>query len=328
MKRKRKLLVAGAGGFIGGHLVRYLVKRGYWVRGVDLKYPEFMKTRADDFRILDLRIAKNCLKATEGIDEVFQLAANMGGIKYITDVRTEVMRDNVLINVNMLEAAKKNRVSRYFFSSSACVYATYKQKEADNPGLKEGDAYPADPDNEYGWEKLFTERLCKNYYSDYHLNTRIARFHNIYGPYGTYDGGREKSPAALCRKVAMAKNGGKIEIWGDGKQARSYCYIDDCLIGLDRLMRSAYRDPLNIGSDRIVTIDKLADIIINISGKKLTKVYNKSKPQGVRGRNSDNSLVRKALKWEPKIDLEKGLKATYYWIESELRKRTPRRARG
>jgi len=328
MKRKRRLLVAGAGGFIGGHLVRYLVKKGYWVRGVDLKYPEFMETKADDFQILDLRIAKNCLKVTKGIDGVFQLAANMGGIKYITDVKTEVMRDNVLINVNMLEAAKRNNISRYLFSSSACVYATYKQKDTDNPGLKEDDAYPADPDNEYGWEKLFTERLCKNYYSDYRLETRIARFHNIYGPYGTYDGGREKSPAALCRKVAMAKNGGKIEIWGDGKQTRSYCYIDDCLIGIDRLMRSAYRDPLNIGSDRIVTVDELADIIINISGKKLNKVYSKTKPQGVRGRNSDNTLVRKVLDWNPKIDLEKGLKGTYYWIESELRKRKTGRERG
>ncbi len=324
MKRGKRILVAGAGGFIGGHLVKYLAKKGYWVRGVDLKYPEFRKTEADDFQILDLRIAKNCLKAAKGVDEVFQLAANMGGIEYITDVKTEVMRDNVLINVNMLEAARKHKVSRYFFSSSACVYATYKQKEAYNRGLKEEDAYPADPDNEYGWEKLFTERLCRNYYSDYGLDVRIARFHNIYGPYGTYDGGREKSPAALCRKTAAAESGGKIEIWGDGKQARSYCYIDDCLIGVDRLMHSGHRDPVNIGSDRLITIDGLADIIIKISGKKLAKSYNKSKPQGVRGRNSDNTLVKKALKWEPKIGLEEGLKVTYRWIESELRKKKRR----
>lgn len=319
--KKRKALVAGAGGFIGNHFVRYLLEKGYWVRGVDIKYPEFSKTEADEFKILDLRDFKNCFKMTKNIDEVYQFAANMGGIGYITEVRAEIMRDNVLINTHMLEAAKENKISRYFFSSSACVYATYKQRDPNNPGLKESDAYPADPDNEYGWEKLFTERLCSNYYLDYGLETRVARFHNIYGPYGTYEGGREKSPAALCRKIALANDGDTIEIWGDGRQTRSYCYIDDCAEGLYRLMHLDYRDPLNIGSDRMVTVDELADIIIKISGKKLAKVYNLGKPQGVRGRNSDNTLMKQLLKWEPQVSLEEGLKTTYKWIESEVCKK-------
>ena len=312
--------MAGAGGFVGSHLVKYLREKDFWVRGVDIKHPEFMKTQAHDFRVSDLRIRENCLKVTRGIDEVYQLAANMGGIGYITDIKAEIMRDNILINTHMLEAARQNKISRYFFSSSACVYATYRQKEADNPGLKESDAYPADPDNEYGWEKLFTERLCKSYCSDYGLDTRIARFHNIYGPYGTYDGGKEKSPAAISRKVAAAADGGSIELWGDGKQTRSYCYIDDCLEGVFRLFQSDYREPLNIGSDRILTIDELADIIIKISGKRINKTYNTNKPQGVRGRNSDNTLLRKTLNWEPEVSLEKGLTDTYRWIESRIKR--------
>ena len=245
----------------------------------------------------------------------------MGGIGFITDVKAEVMRDNVLINTHMLEAARQNKVSRYFFSSSACVYATYKQDKPDVAGLKESDAYPADPDNEYGWEKLFTERLCKDYYLDFGFETRVARFHNIYGPYGTYKGGREKSPAALCRKVAMANDPDEIIIWGDGKQTRSYCFIDDWFEGVYRLMQSDFRDPLNIGSERMVTIDELADMIIKISGKKISKRYDTSKPQGVRGRNSDNTLVKKVLDWEPQISLEEGLKRTYEWIEEELKKK-------
>ncbi len=317
--KKKKILVTGAGGFIGSHLVKYLMEKDYWVRGVDIKEPEFMKTSAHDFQVLDLRIWENALKATNGIEEVYNLAANMGGIGFITEVKAEVMRDNVLINTNMLEASKLNKIAKLFFSSSACIYPLYKQKDPNIPGLKENDAYPADPDNEYGWEKLFAERLCLNYYTDYGLETRIARFHNIYGPQGTWSGGREKSPAALCRKVAEGQTGGTIEIWGDGKQTRSYCYITDCLEGFYRLMQSDYRYPLNIGSDRMVSINELADIIIKISGKKLSKTYDLSKPQGVRGRNSDNTLCKKVLNWQPKIELEEGLKHTYEWIESQVK---------
>jgi len=245
----------------------------------------------------------------------------MGGIGYITEVKADVMRNNVLINANMAEASRQNKVKRLFFSSSACVYPTFKQTDPNVTALKESDAYPSDPDNEYGWEKIFSERLYQNYYQDYGLDIRIVRYHNIFGPEGTYDGGREKAPAALCRKVALALNPGEIEIWGDGKQSRSFCYIDDCLEGTFKLMESDFREPLNIGSDRLVTIDELADIIIKISGKKLTKKYNTSAPQGVRGRNADLTLVKKILGWEPKISLEKGLAKTYRWIEEMVQKR-------
>jgi len=318
--RQKGILVTGAGGFIGSHLAQFLSGKDFWVRGVDIKRPEFGEAAADEFLLLDLRKWENCLEATEGMDEVYNLAANMGGIGFITQVKAEVMWDNVLINTHMLEASRVNRVKRLFFSSSACIYPTYKQDSPDVLGLKESDAYPADCDNEYGWEKLFIERLCQNYYFDYGLETRIARFHNIFGPEGTYDGGREKSPAAICRKVAVAEDGGKIEIWGDGRQTRSYCYIDDCLEGFYRLMQSDFRNPVNIGSDRMLSIDELADIIIEISGKQLTKTYDLTKPQGVRGRNSDNTLQRKVLNWSPQVSLEEGLENTYKWIEAEIKK--------
>ena len=320
MKEKERILVTGAGGFIGWHLARYLKKKGYWVRGVDIKDPEFQPSHADEFLLLDLRMMANCEKACKGVDWVFNLAANMGGIGYITRVHAPVMWDNALININMIEAARKAGVKRYFFSSSACVYPVYRQKDTDVSGLKEQEAIPAEPDTPYGWEKLFTEILLLAYAQDFGMKIRIARFHNIYGPVGTWKGGKEKAPAALCRKVAMADDLGEIVIWGDGKQTRSFCYIDDCVEGFYRLLLSNYNKPLNIGSDRMVTIDELADIIIEISQKKITRKYDPSKPQGVRGRNSDNTLMRKALNWEPKVELEEGLKITYEWIKDQTEK--------
>jgi nucleoside-diphosphate-sugar epimerase len=316
----KKALVAGAGGFIGGHLVGFLKEKGYWVRGVDIKEHEFRATGADEFLLLDLRLRENCRAATEGVDEVYQLAANMGGIGFIETVKAAVLHDNVLINTHMLEAARQNEVERYFYSSSACIYPTYKQEESDIPGLRESDAYPADPDNEYGWEKLFTERLCAAYFEDYGVETRVARFHNIYGPYGTWAGGREKAPAAICRKVAEAEESETIEIWGDGEQTRSFCYIDDCLEGVWRLTHSDHREPLNIGSDEMVTINQLVDYAAAAAGKRIVKRYDTSKPQGVRGRNSDNTLLEKVLGWRPGISLAEGIARTYPWIEGEVRK--------
>lgn len=315
---RKRAVVTGAGGFIGHHMVNYLKNKGYWVRGVDIKRPEYEKTKADEFLKLDLREKKNTEKAVQDVDVVFNFAANMGGIGFIETVHAEVMHDNVLINAHMLESARANKIKRYFYSSSACIYPRYKQEGEENNGLKESDAYPADPDNEYGWEKLFTERLCEDYYKDYGFEVRIARFHNIYGPLGTWQGGREKSPAALCRKIALAKDGDAIEVWGDGKQGRSYCYVEDCVDGVYRLTMSDFRRPLNIGSDRLVSINELIDIISTAAGKKVKKKYDLTKPQGVRGRNSDNTLLKEVLNWEPPTSLEDGLAATYTWINSQI----------
>jgi nucleoside-diphosphate-sugar epimerase len=314
----QRVLVTGASGFIGHHLVNALVARGYWVRGVDVKLPEYEPTRAREFELLDLRRWDSCLVATRGIDEVYNLAANMGGIGFIESHKAEIMHDNVLINVHMLEAARLNAVKRYLYTSSACVYPGYRQNAADVTALKEEDAYPADPEDGYGWEKLFSERQCRHYYEDYGLETRVVRFHNIYGPLGTYDGGREKSPAAICRKVAFAQDGDEIEVWGDGLQTRSYCYIDDCVEGIHRLMRSDHREPLNVGSDRLVTINELVDIVAQLAGKTIRRRHDLTKPQGVRGRNSDNSRLRSVLDWEPQTTLEEGLGRTYRWISSML----------
>jgi nucleoside-diphosphate-sugar epimerase len=285
---------------------------------VDVKLPEYEETRATEFELLDLRRWDNCLQATRGVEEVYNLAANMGGIGFIHAHKGEIMHDNVLINTHMLEAARLNGVKRYLYTSSACIYPLDKQQSPDVIPLKEEDAYPADPEDGYGWEKLFSERQCRHYWEDYSLETRVVRFHNIYGPLGTYDGGREKSPAAICRKIALAEDGGEIEVWGDGNQTRSYCYIDDCVEGIYRLMRSDYREPLNLGSDRLVTINEMVNIVANAAHKSIRRRYDQTKPQGVRGRNSDNSRLRAVLRWEPRTTLEEGLGQTYRWIQSML----------
>lgn len=316
-----RILVTGAGGFIGHHLVKRLKAEGHWVRGVDIKLPEYEDTAADEFEVLDLRKYDNTLLATRGgIDQVYNLAADMGGIGYITASHADISRNNILINAHMLEASRLNRVGRFLFSSSACVYAQGKQKNPDVTPLREEDAYPADPEPGYGWEKLFTEELCRYYLRDYKFETRIVRFHNVYGPLGTYEGGREKAPAAISRKVALANDGAEVEVWGDGEQTRSFMYVDDCVEGLIRLMASDYREPLNLGTDELISITDLVRLVSRIAGKTLKLRHDLSKPQGVRGRNSDNTRLNRVLGWEPSIKLEVGLEVTYRWIESELRR--------
>lgn len=321
MSKQVRVLVTGAGGFIGHHLTKYLVDRGYWVRGVDIKEPEFQRSVANEFELLDLRVWQNCLTATRDIHEVYGLAANMGGIAFIENNKGVIVRDNTLINLHSIEAARINGVRRYLYSSSACIYPGYRQNQPDIAPLKEEDAYPADAEDGYGWEKLYMERICRHYLEDFGLETRVVRFHNIYGPLGTYEGGREKSPAAICRKVALASDGDAIEVWGDGNQTRSYCYIDDCVEGIYRLMRSDRRKPLNLGRDEMVSINRLVDLIAGIAGKRIEKAYDLSKPLGVRGRNSDNTRLREVLHWEPATTLEQGLRKTYEWISHQLRPR-------
>jgi len=314
-----RILITGAGGFIGHHLVKRLVNEGHFVRGVDIKNTEYEPTDANEFMLLDLREWDNCVAATKDVDEVYNLAADMGGIGYITAKLADITKNNILINSHMLESSRLSGVKKFLFSSSACIYPQYLQESPDVAPLKEDDAYPADPEPGYGLEKLFTEELCKYYNIDHNLETRVVRFHNVYGPIGTYDGGKEKAPAAVCRKVALAENDDEVEVWGDGNQTRSFMYIDDCVEGLLRLMDSDYNQPLNLGTDRMITINELYNIVANIGDKRIRLKHDLTKPQGVRGRNSDNNRLREVLGWEPNISLETGLEHTYNWIAERVR---------
>jgi nucleoside-diphosphate-sugar epimerase len=313
-------LVCGAGGFIGHHLVKRLKREGFWVRGTDLKFPRFSETEADDFMVGDLRDPYFVRHAIDRrFDEIYQLAADMGGAGYIFtgEHDADVMHNSASINLNIVHAAGGRNNKRIFYSSSACMYPEYNQLDPDNPNCAESSAYPAAPDSEYGWEKLFSERLYLAYGRNYGMEVRIARYHNIFGPEGSWNDGKEKAPAAVCRKVAKAPNGGEVEIWGDGKQTRSFLYIDECLEGTLRLMRSNFTGPVNIGSDEMVTIDRLVDIVAGIAGKSLNKRYIDG-PTGVRGRNSDNRLIREKLGWSPSTILFDGLRPTYAWISDQL----------
>lgn len=314
-----RVCVTGASGLIGGYLAAYLRQRGYWVRGVDIRLPEYRSIQEfGEWRTADLRDWRQAFDAVGDVNEVYGLAADMGGIGYITHGKADIVRNNTLINLNTIHAAKLQGIQRYFYTSSACAYPGFKQNDVDATPLKEEDAYPADPEDGYGWEKLYFERVCRHYYEDHGLETRIVRFHNTYGPLSCYDGGREKSPAAICRKIALANDGDEIEVWGDGEQTRSYNYIDDCVEGIYRLMRSDYRKPLNLGQDRMISVNRLVDMVAKIAGKTIRKRYDLTKPQGVRGRNSDNTRLREVLGWEPQISLEEGLEKTYRWIAEQV----------
>jgi nucleoside-diphosphate-sugar epimerase len=316
----KRALVCGAGGFIGSHLVKRLKKEGYWVRGVDLKYPEFSTTEADEFIIADLRDQRMCgIVLDNSIDEVYQLAADMGGAGYIFSGENDanVLHNSATINLNIVEQCLKKKIKKVFYSSSACIYPEHNQLDPNSPNCEESSAYPANPDSEYGWEKLFSERLYLSYYRNHKLEVRIARFHNIFGPEGTWTGGKEKSPAALCRKVSQAQNGGEIEIWGDGKQTRSFLYIDECVEAVRRLMNSDFTGPVNIGSEEMISINDLAKMVIDISGKNLT-IKNIPGPLGVRGRNSHNRLYREKIGWESKKTLKEGMKQTFEWINKQV----------
>jgi GDP-D-mannose 3',5'-epimerase len=314
-----KVLVTGAGGFIGGHLVKRLKAEGYWVRGVDIKRHDFAKPPADEFIVGDLRDAGVVGEIVRGIDEVYQLAADMGGAGYIFTGEHDacVLHNSASINLNVLELGTRAGIKRFFYSSSACIYPEYNQLDPDNPKCSEESAYPAAPDSEYGWEKLFSERLYLAYMRNHGIKVRVARFHNIFGPDGTWQGGREKAPAAVCRKVAEAPNGGEIELWGDGKQTRSFLYVDECVEAVRRLMESDFTGPVNIGSEEMVTIDRLAEMVMEIAGKKLG-IRHISGPLGVRGRNSDNHMIRAKLGWAPSRPLREGLEKTYAWIAKQV----------
>lgn len=313
-------LVCGAGGFIGSHLVKRLKREGFWVRGVDLKFPRYAPTHADDFVVGDLRDAGFCRSIIDrGFDEIYQLAADMGGAGFVFtgENDADIMHNSASINLNVLDAAYRRNCLRIFYSSSACMYPEYNQMDPENPKTSEDSAYPADPDSEYGWEKLFSERLYLAYQRNHGMKVRIGRYHNIFGPEGSWNDGREKAPAALCRKVAQAQEGGDVEIWGDGKQTRSFLYVDECLEGTTRLMRSDWSGPVNIGSEEMVSIDELVRLIMSISGKNL-ELRHVTGPEGVRGRNSDNRLIKEKLGWAPSEPLIDGLRETFAWISKQV----------
>jgi GDP-D-mannose 3', 5'-epimerase len=327
MAQRFSALVCGAGGFIGSHLVKRLKSEGYWVRGVDLKYPEFSQTAADEFVLGDLRDQQICKKVlSRSVDEVYQLAADMGGAGYIFTGEHDaaVMHNSATINLNMLETSRLQGVKKIFYSSSACMYPAYNQEDPNDPKCSEDSAYPAAPDSEYGWEKLFSERLYLSYFRNYGLQVRVARFHNIFGPEGTWRGGKEKAPAAVCRKVAEAPPDGIIEIWGDGEQTRSFLYIDECVEGIRRLVNSGFIGPVNIGSEEMISINDFASLVMRISGKKLS-IKNIDGPTGVRGRNSDNNLIRQKLNWAPTQPLAEGMTKTYSWIAEQVKNGTANR---